>query len=193
MRKESTMEDKALTTLRIHFERRKLSTDTKPLATELKDVNAYTMGDRLILFSQKDKMLERDVKTYLGYARENEYTNGIVIISLSKPSENLLNIIRAHHTSDKVAFFHIRELQMDITTHRMSVPHRILTQDEAKVVFEKNRVLKPEDQLPWIDSQDIQARVIGAVPGDIIEITRHSDTVGKCTYYRYCVADVNVA
>jgi DNA-directed RNA polymerase subunit H (RpoH/RPB5) len=187
------MEDKALATLRIHFERRKLATGTKPLATELKDVSAYTMGDKLILFSQKDKMLERDVKTYLAYVSENGYTNGVVIVSLSKPSENLLNIIRGHHTADKVSFFHIRELQMDITTHRMSVPHRILSPDEAKVVLEKNRVAKPEDQLPWIDSQDIQARIIGAVPGDIIEITRHSDTVGKCTYYRYCVADVNVA
>ena len=187
------MEDKALATLRIHFERRKLATETKTITTELKDVNAYTMGDKLLLFSQKDKMLERDVKTYLAYAEENEYKNGVVIISLSKPSENLLNIIRAHHATDKVAFFHIRELQMDITTHRMSVPHRILPADEAKVVLEKNRVLKPEDQLPWIDSQDIQARIIGAVPGDIVEITRHSDTVGKCTYYRYCVADVNVA
>jgi DNA-directed RNA polymerase subunit H (RpoH/RPB5) len=47
--------------------------------------------------------------------------------------------------------------------------------------------------MPWIDSQDIQARLIGAVPGNIVEITRHSDTVGQSVYYRYCVADVNVA
>jgi DNA-directed RNA polymerase subunit H (RpoH/RPB5) len=132
------------------------------------------------------------VNTYLKYATENKYTNGIVIVSLSKPSENVLNSIKAH-AKEGILFFHIRELQMDITTHRMSVPHRILSPDEAKVVLDKNRVLKPEDQLPWIDSQDIQARLIGAVPGDIIEITRHSDTVGKCIYYRYCVADVNVA
>jgi len=183
------MEDKALATLRILFERRKLATETKPLATELKDVSAYTVGDTIVIFSQKDKMLERDVKTYLAYVAEKN----VVIVSLSKPSENLSNIIRAQHTGGKVSFFHLRELQMDITTHRMSVPHRILPPDEAKVVLEKNRVIKPEDQLPWIDSQDIQARLIGAKPGDIIEITRHSDTVGKCIYYRYCVADVNVA
>jgi DNA-directed RNA polymerase subunit H (RpoH/RPB5) len=82
---------------------------------------------------------------------------------------------------------------MDITTHRMSVPHRILSDEEAKEILDKNRIVKPEDQMPWIDSQDIQARFIGAVPGNIIEITRHSDTVGKSLYYRYCVADVNVA
>lgn len=188
------MEDKALSILRILFERRKLANETKPVVTGLKDVSAYTMGDALIIFSQKDKMLERDVNTFTGYANENDYKNGVVIVSMSKPSENLLNIIRSTVPENGfLQFFHLRELQMDITTHRMSVPHRILTPDEAKVVLEKNRVVKPEDQLPWIDSQDIQARLIGAKPGDIIEITRHSDTVGKCIYYRYCVADVNVA
>ena len=187
------MEDKALATLRTLFERRKLATETISLSTDLKDAaNVYTIGSALVIFSQKDKMLDRDVNTYLKYAAENKYTNGIVIVSLSKPSENVLNSIKAH-AKEGILFFHIRELQMDITTHRMSVPHRILSPEEAKVVLDKNRVLKPEDQLPWIDSQDIQARLIGAVPGDIIEITRHSDTVGKCVYYRYCVADVNVA
>jgi DNA-directed RNA polymerase subunit H (RpoH/RPB5) len=186
------MEDKAIATLRTLFERRKLGTETVSLSTDLKDANVYTMGSALVIFSQKDKMLDRDVNTYLKYAAENKYTNGIVIVSLSKPSENVLNSIKSH-AKEGILFFHIRELQMDITTHRMSVPHRILSPDEAKVVLDKNRVLKPEDQLPWIDSQDIQARLIGAVPGDIIEISRHSDTVGKCIYYRYCVADVNVA
>jgi len=188
------MEDKALSILRILFERRKLANDTKPVVTGLKDVSAYTMGDALVIFSQKDKMLERDVNTYIAYAKENEYTNGMVVVSTSKPSENLLNIIRSTVPEKGfLQFFHLRELQMDITTHRMSVPHRILSPEEAKVVLDKNRIVKPEDQLPWIDSQDIQARLIGGKPGDIIEIIRHSDTVGKCTYYRYCVADVNVA
>jgi DNA-directed RNA polymerase subunit H (RpoH/RPB5) len=187
------MEDKALDILRILFERRKMPTETKPASTGLKDVNAYIMGDVLLIFSQKDKMLERDVATYLDYAKENDHKNGMVVVSMSKPSGNLMNLIRSKFIDKHMQFFHLRELQMDITTHRMSVPHRILTPDEAKDVLDKNRILKPEDQMPWIDSQDIQARLIGAVPGDIIEITRHSDTVGKSIYYRYCVADVNVA
>ena len=188
------MQDKALETLRTFLGRRKLDTTTVPLQGELDKVNLYTIGSVLVIFSQKDKMLERDVNTFTAYAEENQFTNGMVVVSSSKPSENLLNIIRA--TAPKkgfVQFFHLRELQMDITTHRMSVPHRILSPEEAKLVLDKNRIVKPEDQLPWIDSQDIQARLIGARPGDIVEITRHSDTVGKCIYYRYCVADVNVA
>jgi DNA-directed RNA polymerase subunit H (RpoH/RPB5) len=187
-------EDRALSTLRILYERRKLPTETKALSsTGLKDVSAYTMGDVLVIFSQKDKMLERDMNTYLAYAVENQYTNGMIVVSRSKPSANLINLIRSTFIKERLQFFHLRELQMDITTHRMSVPHRILSDEEAKEILDKNRIVKPEDQMPWIDSQDIQARFIGAVPGNIIEITRHSDTVGKSLYYRYCVADVNVA
>lgn len=187
------MEDKALATLRILFERRKLPTETKAVVTNLLAVNAYTIGDTLVIFSQKDKMLERDMKTFIEYAKNNDYKNGMIVVSLSKPSGNLSNLIRSTFIKEKMQFFHLRELQSDITTHRMSVPHRILTPDEAKDVLDRNRILKPEDQMPWIDSQDIQARLIGAVPGDIVEIIRHSDTVGKSVYYRYCVPDVNVA
>jgi DNA-directed RNA polymerase subunit H (RpoH/RPB5) len=188
------MEDKALETLRTLFERRKLPTETKPVAeTGLKDVLAYTIGDVLVLFSKKDKMLERDVNTYLAFAAENNYKNGMIIVSASKPSGNLMNLIRSTFIKERLQFFHLRELLIDISTHRMSVPHRILSPDEMKDVLDKNRIVKPEDQMPWIDSQDIQARLIGAVPGNIIEITRHSDTVGKSIYYRYCVADVNLA
>jgi|UniRef100_A0A6C0EMW5 hypothetical protein len=183
-------EERALNTLRIYFERRKLGTETKSVTSDFKDTaNIYEVGDMLVIFSQKEKMLERDALTFTKFAADNGYTNGVTIVARSAPSENLLNAIR----TQKVLFFHLRELQMDITTHRMSVPHRILKPDEAKIVLEKNRVVNPEFQLPCIDSQDIQARIIGAVPGDIIEITRHSDTVGKSIYYRYCVADVNVA
>ena len=187
------MEDKALATLRILFERRKMPTETKAVTAELKDVNAYTIGDVLVLFSQKDKMLERDMAAFIKYAAENDHKNGMVVVSMSKPSGNLINLIRSTFIKEKLQFFHLRELQSDITTHRMSVPHRILTPEEAKDVLDKNRIVKPEDQMPWIDSQDIQARLIGAVPGNIIEIIRHSDTVGKSVYYRYCVPDVNVA
>jgi DNA-directed RNA polymerase subunit H (RpoH/RPB5) len=34
---------------------------------------------------------------------------------------------------------------------------------------------------------------IGAIPGDVIEVIRHSDAAGRSAYYRYCVEDVNVA
>jgi DNA-directed RNA polymerase I, II, and III subunit RPABC1 len=188
------MEDKALETLRIMLGRRGLETKTeRVVAAELDRANLYTIGKVLVVFSQKDKgVLDKDITTFRQFAEANGYTNRLVVVSLMPPSENVLRSIKSQ-SADHLQFFHIRQLQFDITTHRMAVPHRILKEDERTALFKRYNIVKPDEQLPWIDSQDAMAKWIGAVPGDILEILRHSDVAGSQPYYRYCVADVNVA
>ena len=72
------------------------------------------------------------------------------------------------------------------------MPHRILSEEEKTKIFELYKISSPEP-LPAIDSQDTMVKWIGAIPGDIIEVTRHSDTAGRSLYYRHCVEDVNAA
>jgi DNA-directed RNA polymerase subunit H (RpoH/RPB5) len=188
------MEDKALEILRVMLARRGLDTKTeRVVAAELDRANLYTIGKMLVVFSQKDKgVLDKDITTFRKFAEANDYTNGLVVVSLMPPSENVLRSIKSQ-AADRLQFFHIRQLQFDITTHRMAVPHRILKEDERTALFKRYNVVKPEDQLPWIDSQDPPVKWIGAVPGDILEVLRHSDVAGSLPYYRYVVADVNVA
>lgn len=186
--------DRALETLRTMLGRRGLETKTERIVTEdLDRVNLYTIGKILVVFSQKDKgLLEKDILTFRKYAEANDYTNGLIVVALVSPSDNVLKTVK-RFAADRLQFFHIRQLQFDITTHRMAVPHRILKEDEKTAVYTAYTISKPEDQIPWIDSQDPMAKWVGAVPGDILEITRHSDVAGPTLYYRYCVADVNVA
>lgn len=189
------MEDTALNTLRTMLARRGLDTKTERVITDaLEKVNLYTIGPILIVFSQKDKgLLDRDVKNFIEFAVNNDYTNGIILVALVPPSENVLRTIKNMTKEQNIQFFHIRQLRFDITTHRMAMPHRILKEDEKAAVFKRYNVVKPEDQLPWIDSQDAMVKWIGGRPGDIIEVTRHSEVAGTQLYYRYCVPDVNVA
>jgi DNA-directed RNA polymerase subunit H len=188
------MEEKALNTLRIMVGRRGLDTKTDRLSTDdLERANLYTIGNILVVFSQKDNgLMTRDINTFKTFANANGYTNGIIIVALSPPSENVLKALKAL-SSEMVQFFHIRQLQFDITTHRMAMPHRIMKEEERNALFKRFNVTKPAEQLPWIDSQDTMTKWIGAKPGDILEVTRHSDVAGPQFYYRYCVADVNVA
>lgn len=188
------MEDKALTILRTMFGRRDLDTKTERIVSEdLERVNMYTIGNVLVIFSQKDKgLVERDIRNFIAFAEANGYKNGLVIVALSAPSENVLKVVKSF-AKEKVRFFHIRQLQFDITTHRMAVPHRILKEEEKTVLFKKFKIVNPAEQLPSIDSQDAMVKWIGAVPGDVLEITRHSDVGGSVSYWRYCVEDVNVA
>jgi DNA-directed RNA polymerase subunit H (RpoH/RPB5) len=188
------MEDRALEILRVMLSRRKLDTKTERVVTDdLDRANVYTIGNILVVFSQKDKgLLDRDIQNFLAFATANGYTNGIILVALSSPSENVLRVVKSY-TKNRVQFFHIRQLQFDITTHRMAMPHRILNEDEKTALFQMYNISKAEDQLPWIDSQDAMIKWIGAIPGDIVEIIRHSDVAGPTRYYRYCVEDVNVA
>lgn len=186
-------EEKALETLRTFLERRKLDATKAVVRGDLDRVTMYTLGNVLVIFSQKDKgLLAQDIERFVTYANDNGYTNGLIIVSLSKPSANVLRVIKSY-AKDRVQFFWIWHLQNDWTTHRYSMPHRILSPDEVTALVKRYRLTNPAEQLPSIDSQDYQARVLGAIPGDILEIQRHSDVAGPALYYRYCVEDVNVA
>jgi len=191
--RQYTMEEKALEIIQIMLSRRrKGSTKVEPVNMELENVTSYTIGDVLTIFSQKNNVLVNDIVKFIKAAEEGGYTNGVIVISLSPPSANVLKFVKSQ-AKNHLQFFHIRQLQFDITTHRLAMPHRILNEDEKTEVFKKYNIIKAEDQLPWIDSQDPMVKWIGAIPGDVIEIERHSDTVGKSMYYRYCAEDVNVA
>jgi DNA-directed RNA polymerase subunit H (RpoH/RPB5) len=186
------MEDKALEILRTMFERRKMNTVTTRVELEDVDrVSAHTIGNVLVIFSQKDKgVSDRDIVNFLKVAEAGGYGNGIVIVSMSKPSENVLKTIKSH-AKDRVQFFWIWELQFDITTHRLYQPHRILNEEEKAAVLKKYNA--KQDQLMSIDSQDPPIKWIGAVPGDIVEVLRPSDVTGVRVVYRNCVEDTNVA
>jgi DNA-directed RNA polymerase subunit H len=189
-------EDKALETLRIMLGRRGLDTKTERVVTDaLEKVNMYTIGKQLIVFSQKDKgLVERDVNKILEFADGNDFTNGVVLVALVKPSENVLKVIKTMTKDRLIQFFYIDQLLIDATKHQTySMPHRILKDDERTEMMKKYNINEPENQLPWIDSQDPQVKWIGGRPGDIIEVTRHSPVTGSSLYYRYCVPDVNVA
>jgi DNA-directed RNA polymerase subunit H (RpoH/RPB5) len=189
------MEDKAIEILQVILSRRGLKTDLERIAQDdLEMANVYTIGPVLVIFSQKQRTLtERDITGYLNYRSKSESEEkSMIIVAMASPSENVLRFIKTL-SSKKVQVFHIKELQFDITTHRLVSPHRILKDDERTAVLEAYNTTKPEDVFPSIDSQDKMARWIGAVPGDIVEVLRHSDVAGIAKVYRYCVEDANIA
>jgi DNA-directed RNA polymerase subunit H (RpoH/RPB5) len=191
------METKALEILKLMLSRRGLKVaDAERLTPEgLESANLYLIGTTPIVFSQKARgLLERDIEKLIEFVKGQGYENGMVLVTMAHPSDHVLKVVKSY-AKDRLQLFHIRQLQFDITTHRYATPHRILNEEERKKVFDTYKITKPEDQLPWIDSQDAMAKWIGAVPGDIVEVMRHSDVAGRVPYYRYCVedSDANVA
>jgi DNA-directed RNA polymerase subunit H (RpoH/RPB5) len=87
----------------------------------------------------------------------------------------------------RLVFFHIKQVVVHPGRHILVPPHRKLTPDEAKDEMTRLHVSE-KTQLPLIKHHDIQSRVMGLVPGDVVEILRPSATAGISRFLRICSA-----
>lgn len=74
---------------------------------------------------------------------------------------------------------------VEITKHALVPKHEILKDSEKKAVLDKYGVI--ETQLPRIHVSDPVVELIGAAPGQVLKITRNSQTAGEAEYFRLVV------
>ena len=89
-----------------------------------------------------------------------------------------------------VSFFQADTLVNDPRHHILVPKHELLSKEDKEVIAELKKTLNIQSvsNLPFIRfHQDIQGRLLGAVPGDVIKITRASQSSGVETIYRVCV------
>jgi DNA-directed RNA polymerase subunit H len=86
----------------------------------------------------------------------------------------------------RVSFFSIYMLVINPMSHMLVPKHEIVPSEEHKSLMEKLYITS-KSKLPEIKFHiDPIARCIGAVPGDIIKITRPSQSSGEAIIYRVC-------
>lgn len=73
-------------------------------------------------------------------------------------------------------------MKADILQHNLVPEHVILSDEEAEQVLEE--LNSTEEQLPKILPTDPVVKAIGANVGDILKITRKSETAGVFVAYR---------
>ena len=76
-----------------------------------------------------------------------------------------------------------------ILEHDLVPEHKLLKADKVKALLKKYGIKKW--QLPKIFDKDPIVMLLGAKPGDILEIKRKSQTAGETTYYRLVVRSGN--
>lgn len=72
-----------------------------------------------------------------------------------------------------------------VSTHFLIPRHELLTKEEATQVLAAFNATAA--QFPYILATDPVAKEIGARPGDLVRVTRKSETAGSSVYYRYVV------
>jgi DNA-directed RNA polymerase subunit H (RpoH/RPB5) len=87
----------------------------------------------------------------------------------------------------RITFFHLKQVVVHPGRHVLVPPHRKLNVDEAKAEMTRWSVTS-KIQFPIIKHSDIQAKLLGLVPGDVVEILRPSPTSGIARVLRICAA-----
>ncbi len=95
------------------------------------------------------------------------------------PKHRAKVVKKDEETEDKESF--------EPMTHLFVPNHEILKKSEADEIMASYNA-RP-DQMPFISANDPVMRSISAQPGDLIRITRKSETSGEAPYYRYVVED----
>ena len=98
--------------------------------------------------------------------------------------EEIMNFV---YIKDKI-FVNVRKIQHYLFNHLDHIyvpPHRIMTEQEKKIHYEKYKITD-DKQLPEISRFDATASIIGLRPGELCEITRPSTTSILSKYYRLC-------
>lgn len=139
---------------------------------------------RLRLEQEIAKLWDEDNTAH--FSKENDE----VIVILSEPYHEVFDLTSVKQWNiqkARISFFHLKNLISNPARHTFVPPHRKLTQDEIDTVIAETHV-KTKSEFPHIKyHRDIQARVLGLVPGDVVEIKRPSETCGIYTMYRICV------
>jgi DNA-directed RNA polymerase subunit H len=110
------------------------------------------------------------------------------VVILSEPFHEVFHAQAISAWAKKVhlSFFHIKNLVSNPAKHVAVPVHRKLSPEEATQVLAKYHI-RNKNELPRIIFHiDMQARVLGLIPGDIVEIQRSSPTAGMYVAYRVC-------
>lgn len=135
--------------------------------------------------------LEGFLNNYFSEENENHFIpeQDSVLFILTEPVNEAFHLqvvkfwnrMKAH-----ISFFHIKHLVSNPKHHVLVPPHRKLEEEEATVVMNRLYIRNKSEFRRIIFHIDTQARIMGLVPGDLVEIKTGSPTCGILTEYRVC-------
>lgn len=108
-----------------------------------------------------------------------------LLVVREKISQN--NMKQISQLNIHIQIFMLKELQFNITKHDLVPKHELVNDPEEIKKIMDMLSIKSKNQLPIILKTDAMARWLNLRSGDIVKISRPSQTSGHYVVYRCCV------
>lgn len=145
----------------------------------------------VVVYGLQDRLRPRLATFTRDIYEENEFTKADdIMVIVNEPWHDLFDktSLQMWQTQKaRITFFHIKQVVVHPGRHVLVPPHRKLNADEAKIEMARWSVTQ-KSQFPLIKHSDVQAKLLGLVPGDVVEILRPSPTSGVARVLRICAA-----
>ncbi|KZT07699.1 DNA-directed RNA polymerase RPB5 subunit [Laetiporus sulphureus 93-53] len=141
------------------------------------------MSQIFVFFCDEKSVGVKTMRKMLGILEEKNIQQGVMVFPGSM-TPSARKVITAMASQYKLEEFSEADLLVNITHHTLVPKHEILTPEEKNELLETYRL--KETQLPRIQMADPVARYYGLKRGDVVKITRPSETAGRYASYRIC-------
>lgn len=139
--------------------------------------------DQIFVFYPEDeKVGVKPIKTFVDRMKAENVFKAIIVVKTNLTAFAKQAIREVSQRGYRIEYFRDAELLVDITEHKL-VPQHIVLSEQQKVELLSRYRLKPS-QLPRIQQQDPIARYLGLKTGQVVKITRPSETAGRYITYR---------
>ena len=155
------------------------SRESMTILVEKADDNADQI---FVFFPEDEKVGVKPIKTYCERMKAENVFKAIICVRTNLTAFAKQAIREVSQRGYRIEYFRDAELVIDITEHKL-VPTHIVLSDQEKDELLKRYRLKPS-QLPRIQQQDPIARYLGLRTGQVVKITRPSETAGRYITYR---------
>jgi len=123
------------------------------------------------------------MRKLLGMLEDKAIKKGIIVFP-GNMTPSARKVIVAMAQQYRLEEFSEADLLVNITRHALVPQHEVLSNEEKKQLLEKYRL--KDTQLPRIQVADPVARYYGLKRGQVVKITRPSETSGRYASYRIC-------